>query len=72
MNRFKKILLIVTASIVGLVILVILFISPITKYLIEKYDETYTGRQITLDLAYVNPFTGFVHFKNLKIFEKQK
>jgi hypothetical protein len=50
-------------------VVVILFISLITKYLVEKYDEKYTGRQITMDWAYVNPFTGYIHFSNLKIYE---
>lgn len=67
--KLKKILLIVLVSIVLLVALVIIFISPITKYLVEKYDEKYTGRQITMDWAYVNPFTGYVHFDDLKIYE---
>jgi Domain of Unknown Function (DUF748) len=52
-----------------IVALVIIFISPLTKYLIQKYDETYTGRQITLDWAYVNPFSGYLHLHNLKIYE---
>lgn len=43
--------------VIAVMVVVILFISPITKYLIEKYDEKYTGRQITLGLTYVNPFT---------------
>jgi hypothetical protein len=54
------------AAVVGIVII---FISPITKYMVEKYDLKYTGRQITMDWAYVNPFTGYVHFENFKIFE---
>src|ERR1035437_5377249 len=29
----------------------------------------YCGRQITMDWVYVNPFSGYVHFKNLKIYE---
>ena len=37
--------------------------------MIEKYDEKYTGRQITMDWVYVNPFTGYIHFKNLRIYE---
>lgn len=49
--------------------LVILFISPITKYLVEKYDTQYIGREITMDWAYVNLFTGYVHFDAVKIFE---
>lgn len=37
--------------------------------MIEKYDEKYTGRQITMDWAYVNPFTGYIYFSNLKMME---
>ncbi len=69
MHKLKKALLIFIGVIVIIVVAVILFISPITKYLIEKYGEKYTGRQITLDRAYVNPFTGYVHLSNLKIYE---
>ncbi len=52
-------------------VLVILFISPLTKYLIEKYDTRYTGREIQMDWAYVNLFTGYVHLNNVKIFESK-
>ncbi|HTA61025.1 MAG TPA: DUF748 domain-containing protein [Bacteroidia bacterium] len=69
MNKLKKTALILTSTIVIAVVVVIAFISPIAKYLIEKYDEKFTGRQITLDRAYVNPFTGYVYFSNLKIYE---
>src|SRR4029079_15076024 len=56
-------------SLIVIVAVVILFISPFTKYLIEKYDIKYTGRQIKLDWAYVNPFTGNIYLKNLKVYE---
>lgn len=69
LSKLKKGLLITAAVIVAIIALVIIFISPITKYLIEKYDEKFTGRQIELDWAYVNPFTGTVHFNDLKIYE---
>lgn len=49
----------------------ILFISPITKYLVKKYDVEYTGRQITMGRSYVNPFTGYIHFSNFKINEEK-
>jgi len=71
LSKTGKTLLIIGSIILGLMILVIVFISPITKYLVEKYDEKYTGRQITMDWAYVNPFTGTVHFDDLKMFEYQ-
>ena len=68
-KRLKKPLIIFTITVLIIVAVVIIFISPITKYLIQKYDEKYTGRQITLDWALVNPFSGYVHLHNLKIYE---
>ncbi len=68
-RKFKKRLIIIGGSILLFILLLFLLISPITKYLIEKYDEEYTGRQITMDWAYVNPFTGYVYFSNLEIHE---
>src|ERR1700712_2798957 len=68
-KKTRRFLIIFAISVVAVVAVVIIFISPITKYLIQKYDEKYTGRQITLDWAYVNPFTGYIHLKNLKIYE---
>jgi hypothetical protein len=50
-------------------VVVIILISPITKYLVKKYDEKYTGRQITMDRVFVNPLTGYIHFRNFKIYE---
>jgi hypothetical protein len=69
-HKFKKIILITFSAIIAMAILVILFISPISKYLIEKYDEKYTGRAIKMDWAYVNPFTGFIYLSNIKIYEQ--
>ena len=68
-KKLKRILIIVLISIVAFVAIVIIFISPITKYMVEKYSVKYTGRQIRMDWAYVNPFTGYVHFHNLKVQE---
>ncbi len=64
--------IVIFAVLFGLIALPILFISPLAKYLIEKYDEKYTGRKITLNWAYVNPFTGYIHFKDLKVYESKK
>jgi hypothetical protein len=71
-KKWKKITAIVLGSVVLLCILVIVFISPIAKYLIEKYDEKFLGRQITLDWIYVNPFTGYAHINDLKLYEQNK
>ena len=69
MSKLKKTLLVILSTIVILITVVIIFISPIAKYLVEKYDTKYTGREITIDWAYVNPFTGYVHLDNFKAYE---
>ena len=70
-SRWKRPLLILVLVIVVFVGIIILFVSPITKYLVEKYDYKYTGREIKMDRAYVNPFTGFINFKNFRIYENK-
>jgi hypothetical protein len=70
MKRFKKFLLVFVVTVIAIAVLVIAFISPIAKYLIEKYDDRYTGRRITLSWAYVNPFTGYIHLHGLKVYEQ--
>lgn len=68
-TKLKRAIIISISAIVLAAALVIVFISPITKYVVEKYDEKWTGRKITMSWAYVNPFTGYVHFSNVKIYE---
>ncbi len=72
-KKFKliKTILIIASSIIIAVALVIIFISPIAYSLVSKYSEKYTGRQIKMDWVYVNPFTGYVHISNLKIYESK-
>ena len=69
MNRLNKSTLIIGLTAFVLIVLLLAFISPIAVYLVQKYDEKYTGRQIKIDGAYVNPFTGYLHLKNVKIYE---
>lgn len=71
MNKLKKTFLISIVSCILFAIIIIAFISPITKYLVEKYDSKYTGREITMDRAYVNPFTGYMNFNNIEVYEAQ-
>ena len=69
MRKLKRVLFIFIGIAVILGVIIISCASPIAKYLVEKYDEKYTGRQIVMDWAYVNPFTGYIYFNNLKIYE---
>ncbi len=68
-RRIRKIILWTFGIVALAVVLVIAFISPLTKYMVQKYDEKLLGRQVEMDLAYVNPFTGYLHFSNVKIYE---
>lgn len=68
--KLKYALLFFVAIPMALAVGAIIFISPLTKYLVEKYDHKYSGRQIKMDWAYVNPLTGYIHFSNLKIYEQ--
>ncbi|MBU0486364.1 MAG: DUF748 domain-containing protein [Bacteroidetes bacterium] len=70
MRKFKIVLLVIAGAIVFSIAAVIACISPITKYLVEKYDEKLTGREITMDWAYVNPLTGDICLSNLEIYER--
>ncbi len=69
MPRVKRTLLYTTGILVLIVILIIVFLSPIVKYLVEKYDVQYTGREITMDFAVVNPLTGYIYFNDIRIHE---
>ncbi|PBQ31134.1 hypothetical protein CNR22_04930 [Sphingobacteriaceae bacterium] len=69
-SKLKKRSLIALGSIVVFVLIVIACLSPIAKYFVQKYDVSLImGREITVETAYVNPFTGYVRFGGLKIFE---
>jgi hypothetical protein len=70
-TRYKKPLITVISSIVIIVLAVILLTSPVTKYLIEKNDVKYIGREIKAGRVYVNLFTGYIHISNLKIYESK-
>ena len=69
MQKLKNIALVIFGSIIIILVVVILFRSPISRYLISKYAGKTTGRRITIDAAYINPLTGSVHLGNLKIYE---
>jgi hypothetical protein len=68
-HKWRNTLIGLTVSVLILAAVVVFFISPISKYFLEKYSEKYTGRKIKTDWLYLNPFTGFVHFSNLRVYE---
>ena len=69
MKKSLKITVILSSILLGLVLMIIIFISPISKYLIEKYSEEYTGRKITMEGLRINIFNGSMTAKGFTVFE---
>jgi hypothetical protein len=70
-SRLKKIFIIVFCVLAAFVVSTILLLSPLTKYLLEKHDTELFARNVKLGWVYVNPFTGYVHLSDVKIFEEK-
>ena len=69
MKLLKRILFFLLITIVTAFVLLFIFISPISKWIIEKYSVEYTGRQVKMEGLWVNLFTGSVSAKGFKIYE---
>ncbi len=69
MKKGIKITLILAGILLGLVLLIVVFISPISKYLIEKHSEEYTGRKITMNSLSINIFNGSITVKGFTVNE---
>jgi hypothetical protein len=69
MKWLRRILFILFIVIVSALLLLVIFISPIAKWAIEKYSVEYTGRQIKMDKLSINLFTGSIHSNGLIIYE---
>jgi hypothetical protein len=70
-TKISKGLLYITGALLLIFILILVIVSPLTKYYLEKYDTTLFGREASIGWAYVNPLTGYVHLHNVKIYELQ-
>jgi hypothetical protein len=69
MQKFKKITLIILSSIIGIIMVTILIISPVAKHLITRSVEKNSGRQISIGHVYLNPLTGSIRISGFKIYE---
>lgn len=67
---WRKFLIRTSIVILTLIVILILVASPVAKYLVEKYDVDYTGREITIGRAFVNPVTGSISLRNFEMYEQ--
>ncbi len=68
--KIKRSIKIVTVTVVSVLIILILAVSPLTRWYIEKHSEEWTGRKIAIEQLGLNLFTGSVTIQQLTIFEK--
>jgi len=67
-----KIFLGILAFIFLIIIMVVMFLGPIGKYVIEHKSEQYTGRIIKVEKLKVNLFNGKINVYGLEVLEKDK
>jgi len=69
MKKLLRFILILLALFLVVLTIIYIFISPITKYVIEKNCLEWTGRKITIGKIKVNALNGSVYIKDIKIYE---
>ena len=69
MKRIYKILLWVIGSLLGLLLLILLIVPPVTRYVIESNSEDWIGRTVEIDKLGINPFNGRLSIKDLSLYE---
>ena len=55
----KRLFVGIAVTVIVLIVTLLLIISPLAKYFIEKYDDVILGRKIRIGWIYVNPVTGY-------------
>lgn len=69
MKKGIKITLIILGSIVGLILIALLLVSPIAKWYIEKNDKDLIGREVTIKKLRINVLAGVVNIGDLTLYE---
>ena len=69
MKKGVKIALIVVGSIVGLLLVALLLVSPVAKHYIEKHDKELIGREVSIGKLRVNPLYGAVQIRDFTLYE---
>ncbi|MBC8435965.1 MAG: DUF748 domain-containing protein, partial [Bacteroidetes bacterium] len=69
MKRRYKILLWIIGVLLGLFLLIMLIVSPVARYVIEKNSETWIGRTVEIDKLGINLLNGRITIKDLALYE---
>jgi len=68
-RKSLKILLIVSSSIIGIVLILALIVSPITKSYVEKHSKELIGRKVKMHGLHLNIFTGSLELDSISMYE---
>src|SRR5581483_150618 len=71
MKKLRKYISVFLLILVGLIVVLLLIISPIARYEVNKNCVQWTGRHITVGSVNLNPLNGSVFIKDLKIYEAE-
>ena len=69
MKKAVKIPLIIIGSIIGLLLVVLLLLSPVAKGYIQKHDKELFGRELSMGKLWVNALSGTVKIGDLTLYE---
>ncbi|MBC8457036.1 MAG: hypothetical protein H8D67_03460, partial [Deltaproteobacteria bacterium] len=69
MKRSYKILLWIFGILLGLFLLLLLIVSPVARYVIEKNGEAWIGRKVEVEKTGINLLNGRINIRELKVFE---
>lgn len=69
MKKTFKIIGIVLGSLLALIVVALLLVSPIAKAYIQKHDKELIGRELTIDKLRINTLGGKVTIKDLVLYE---
>ena len=72
MKRRYKILLWIIGVLLGLFLLIMLIVSPVARYVIEKNSETWIGRTVEIDKLGINLLNGRINIKDLAVYEANR
>ena len=70
MKKWLKILIIVLASIIALIVIALMLVSPIAKNYVNNHGKELIGREIHVDKLKVNALAGRVRIYDLSVFEE--
>lgn len=69
MKKAVKIPLIVIGSIISLLLVVLLLLSPVAKSYLQKHDKELIGRELNMGKLWVNALSGTVKIGDLTLYE---